>query len=67
VTEPAFARTCSAISSLGQDPGPAGCRKLVNREGWRVRVGDYRVVCQVDDDARSVLILRAGHRRDIHS
>ena len=63
VSEPAFTRICSAIKSLGQNPRPSGCRKLVNRDGWRIRIGDYRV----DDDARSVLVLHVGHRRNVYS
>jgi mRNA interferase RelE/StbE len=55
VPDPAFGRICSAIRSLGENPRRSGSRKLVNRNGWRIRVGDYRVVYQVDDDARSVL------------
>ncbi len=33
-----------------------------NLEDWRVRVGDYRIVYRVDDEAREVLILAVGHR-----
>ncbi len=33
---------------------------------WRIRVGDYRVIYAIDDDARQVTILRIGHRRDVY-
>ena len=33
---------------------------------WRYRIGDYRVVCRVDDDAQIVLVLRVAHRKDIY-
>lgn len=33
---------------------------------WRYRVGDYRVVCQLNDDALVVLVLRIGHRRHVY-
>ncbi len=33
---------------------------------WRYRVGDYRVLCRIDDDRSSVLILRIAHRKDIY-
>jgi mRNA interferase RelE/StbE len=67
VSSPSFERICDEIRLLASNPRPAGCRKLVNREGWRIRVGDYRVIYQVDDAARVVLVLHVGHRRDVDS
>lgn len=53
--------------SLRENPRPPGVRKLKgNREGWRIRVGDYRVVYQIDDERRIVSIVRVRHRRDIY-
>lgn len=38
-----------------------------NRDGlWRYRVGDYRIVCQFQDDRLVVLVVRIGHRSDIY-
>ena len=59
-------RVRRAIDGLADDPRPPGCTKLRGRAGWRIRVGDYRVLYQVDDDARVVTVLRAGHRRDVY-
>jgi mRNA interferase RelE/StbE len=67
VSLPTFERVCDAIRALGSNPRPPGCRKLVNREGWRIRVGDYRVIYGIDDVAHAVLVLHVGHRRDIYS
>jgi mRNA interferase RelE/StbE len=67
VSSPAFERLCDAIRSLSGNPRPPGCRKLVGRDGWRIRVGDHRVIYQIDDVARTVLVLHVGHRRDIYS
>jgi mRNA interferase RelE/StbE len=33
---------------------------------WRYRIGDYRIVCRLDDDAQTVLVLRVAHRKDIY-
>ncbi len=44
-----YERVKNAILSLGHDPRPPGCVKLVAREGWPIRVGDYRVVYGIDD------------------
>ncbi|MBM3315071.1 type II toxin-antitoxin system RelE/ParE family toxin [candidate division WOR-3 bacterium] len=67
VPTPAFGRLCNDIRALAGNPRPPGCRKLTGREGWRIRVGDYRVIYQIDDAARAVLVLHVGHRRDIYS
>jgi len=33
---------------------------------WRFRIGDYRVVCRIDDDTHTVLVLRVAHRKDVY-
>jgi mRNA interferase RelE/StbE len=33
---------------------------------WRYRVGDYRVVCRIEDDPATVLVLRIAHRREVY-
>lgn len=35
-------------------------------EFWRYRVGDYRLICKIEDDRLVVLVLRIGHRREIY-
>jgi mRNA interferase RelE/StbE len=67
LSSPSFERVCDAIRSLAGNPRPPGCRKLVGRDGWRIRVGDYRVIYAIDDPARTVLVLHVGHRRDIYN
>lgn len=62
----AYERVLQTVTALGEDPRPRGCRKLQGREGWRVRAGDYRAVYKIDDEAREVLVLDIGHRRDIY-
>lgn len=39
-----------------------------NRSGqWRYRIGDYRIICQIDDNRLIILALSVGHRRDIYT
>jgi mRNA interferase RelE/StbE len=59
-------RITKAILELFDNPRPPNCRKLAGREGWRLRVGDYRVVYEIDDAAKSVVILNVGHRREVY-
>ena len=59
-------RIISSISGLASEPRPTQSRKLRGREAWRLRVGDYRAIYEIDDEAQEVLILDIGHRRDIN-
>jgi len=35
-------------------------------EFWKYRVGDYRLICRIEDDRLVVLVLRIGHRKEIY-
>ncbi|MBI4284997.1 MAG: type II toxin-antitoxin system RelE/ParE family toxin [Chloroflexi bacterium] len=60
-------RLLQSIESLASDPRPRQSHKLSESESsYRLRVGDYRVLYQVDDEARSVIIFRVGHRREVY-
>ncbi|HIE31428.1 MAG TPA: hypothetical protein EYP67_03485 [Methanosarcinales archaeon] len=41
-------------------------KKLTGWDGWRIRVGDYRVIHEVDKNDRIVTVLHIGHRRDVY-
>ncbi len=50
-----------------EDPRRMGRRLHGARQGqWRYRVGDYRLICQIQDERVVVLVLTVGHRRDIY-
>lgn len=59
-------RITKRIGALSNDPRPPGCEKLTGQERYRVRQGDYRVVYSVDDDTRTVTIVKIGHRREVY-
>jgi mRNA interferase RelE/StbE len=52
------------ILALAIDPRPAGATKLTGSDFWRIRVADLRVICTIDDDARSVVVLRVARRSE---
>lgn len=57
----------AAIETLESDPRPAGCKKLVGSDHtYRLRIGDYRVVYDIQDDTLIILVVRIRHRRDIY-
>ena len=50
-----------------EDPRANGKGLTANRSGqWRYRVGDYRLICQINDNELVILALSVGHRRDIY-
>lgn len=55
-----------AIALLAQDPRPPASRPLRGRPGYRVRVGDYRIIYTVQDDVLLVVVVTLGHRRDVY-
>ncbi len=61
-------RLTKAISRLENEPRPQGCRTLKGEENaYRIRVGSYRLLYQVHDDKLLVLIVRAGHRKEVYN
>jgi len=59
-------RALSRLRALASDPRPPGAEKLAAHEGYRVRVGLWRIVYEVDDPTHRVLIRRVRHRRDVY-
>jgi mRNA interferase RelE/StbE len=59
-------RLQGVIALLGQDPRPPKAIALSGRPGYRVRVGDYRIIYTVQDDVLLVVVVTVGHRRDVY-
>jgi mRNA interferase RelE/StbE len=67
LSRPIVARVLNRIEALGRDPRPSGCRKLVGTGNlWRIRVGDYRVIYEIDDGRQTVDISAIRHRSDAY-
>ena len=60
------ARVIAALRGLAAEPRPRGASKLVAVEGYRVRLGEYRIIYDVDDAARLVTVYRIRHRREVY-
>lgn len=64
---PVRRRIQAVLELLSVNPRPPSATQLVGGTGeWRVRTGDYRVVYEIADAELLVLVLRAGHRREIY-
>ncbi len=61
-----FRRISEAILLLESTPRPRTCKRLRGREGYRMRIGDYRILYLVDDTSRTVNIVAVGHRKDVY-
>ena len=60
-------RVQAAIELLATEPRPPAATQLVGGAGeWRVRTGDNRIVYEIEDERLLVLVLSAGHRREIY-
>jgi mRNA interferase RelE/StbE len=59
-------RIQGAIGLLAGDPRPPASRSLRGRPGYRVRVGDYRIVYTIADDVLLIVVVALGHRRDVY-
>lgn len=51
----------------GADPRAHGKGLTANRSGqWRYRIGDYRLLCLIEDEELVILALTVGHRREVY-
>lgn len=56
------------LLSLAKNPIPAGSKHLAGEVPplYRVRVGDYRILYQIEEDILVLLVVHVGHRRDVY-
>ena len=49
------------------DPRQHGKALRGEKKGlWRYRVGDYRIICQIRDESKTVVVLTLGHRKEVY-
>jgi mRNA interferase RelE/StbE len=62
-----YERISIKIQQLTEDPRPDGVVKLKgSMDEYRIRIGDYRVRYEIDDQALIILLLQCRHRRDVY-
>ncbi len=59
-------RVSSAILALEENPNPPSSKKLKNRDEYRIRVGDYRILYFIDNEKKEVEIVIVDHRKDVY-
>lgn len=66
INEPFYSNIKQAIINLSENPRPVGYIKLKGRDGYRIRIGNYRVIYEIFDDQLLIDIISVGHRKDIY-
>lgn len=56
----------AAIAGLADNPQPHGYKKLKGEDAYRIRIGDYRVIYEIDDEKIIVTVVSAGHRKSVY-
>lgn len=66
INEPYYSKIKTAILNLAKNPRPNGYKQLKGRDGFRIRVADYRIIYDIFDDILQVHVIDLGHRKDIY-
>jgi len=62
-----FHRIIPQVRAMAENPRPPGCRKIAgSKNGWRIRIGDYRVIYEIDEKTKAVRVMRVRHRREVY-
>ena len=62
-----FHRIIPNLKALADNPKPPGCRKIMgSKNDWRIRIGSYRIIYEVDEQAKAVKVMRIRHRREAY-
>jgi mRNA interferase RelE/StbE len=66
INEPFYSNIKQAIINLSVNPRPNGFKKLKGREGFRIRIGNYRVIYNIIDSELVIEVIALGHRKNIY-
>ena len=59
-------RIVAKIQLLASNPRPNGCEKLSGAEKYRIRQGDYRILYEIVDSTKLVIIVKVGNRKEAY-
>jgi len=66
INEPYYSNIKEEIYRLANNLSPIGYKKLKGRDGYRIRVTDYRIIYAIFDDVLLVNVIDLGHRKEIY-
>ena len=62
-----FHRIIPSLKMLSENPRPSGCRKITgSKNDWRSRIGDYRIIYELDEREMAVRVIRIRHRKQVY-
>lgn len=62
-----FQRIIEKIQPLAENPKPQGSRKITgSKNDWRIRIGDYRAIYEINEREKRVKIMLIRHRREAY-
>ena len=68
IPDAAVEKIFASIENLSSEPFPRGCKKLKSEKNlWRIRVGDYRVIYSVYSDRLIIDVIRIRHRKEVYN
>ena len=51
---------------LGNKSSSTGCKKLKHRDGWRIRVTDYRIIYKIKNNILQIIVFDIDHRKQVY-
>ena len=66
IPEPIFTKIKEKIENLSRNPQPASAKRLTVWPGFRIRVGDYRLLYEIDQKHNRIIVYRIRHRKDVY-
>lgn len=54
------------IRSLAINPRPPNCKKLTERNAWKIRIGSFRVVYEIKEAELVIIVVNVGHRKEVY-
>jgi len=55
-----------AIENISENPRPPGYKKLKNRNAYRIRINDYRIIYEIYDKILTIVVIRMRHRKEVY-
>jgi mRNA interferase RelE/StbE len=59
-------RVVARLRTLAAQPRPHGCEKLAGVEKYRVRQGSDRILYEIDDEMKTVTVVKVGDRKNVY-
>ncbi len=65
-SEKILKRVDRALTSLENNPRHSNVEKLTGYNLWRIRVGYYRIIFEIDDAQKKVIVYKIKHRKEVY-